>query len=452
MADYQAVALGIKPADPGQAFDSINSILGMQQKRQGLQIQAQQLQQEQLKTEGQQGAAQYFQDFDPTQWVTANGTTDVNGIMAGDSKFKGLNGVAKPLVMDQLQKMQGHQLENMRTLGQMDSETVSDFAQRANTWAQNPEVKKDSPEGRAYVQSEIQKYGLLDPQKAKIAQIYGKAFGAPGQGGAKQDHLAPALAAMGAQAQTVSEQQAQSNPQQTTNAAGQILNREKTTGALSAPPGAAPGTALNPSTPMVAGATALATGAAGGDVDRANEVGGLQQQSAAAIQLTKQADKLKEELDSGHLAKMISNTGNYLGFSSVNDARAQLNQDLGKMKGLVASRAGSDSRAAAMLEGYPQDTTPNNTFHADMDYLRGTARQNLARGKLLDDQYSKDRRGFQAADNLMTRTTNPLMHEFNALKPEERGAFYKHNFTNPQDAQAFKHEVEALKKHSHVLD
>lgn len=221
MADYQAVALGIKPADPGQAFDSINSILGMQQKRQGLQIQAQQLQQEQLKTEGQQGAAQYFQDFDPTQWVTANGTTDVNGIMAGDAKFKGLNGVAKPIVMDQLQKMQGHQLENMRTLGQMDSETVSDFAQRANTWALNPEVQKGSAEGGKYLQDEIQKYGLLDPQKAKIAQIYGKPFTAPsGQGGVKPEHYVDALHAMGAQAQTVSEQQ----PKPTSfDTGGQIL-------------------------------------------------------------------------------------------------------------------------------------------------------------------------------------------------------------------------------------
>src|SRR5258708_2018135 len=224
MADYQAVGLGIKPADPNQAFNSINSILGMQQTRQALQIQAQKLQQEQLTTEGQQGAAEYFRDFDPTQWVTSNGTTDVNGIMAGDAKFKGLNGVAKPIVMDQLQKMQGHQLENMRTLGSMDAETVSDFAQRANAWAQNPDVQNDTEEGRKYVQAEIQKYGLLDPQKAKIAGMYGNEFADPKQGGAKQGHLAPALTAMGPQAQTGSEQQTQSNSEQTTNAACQIIN------------------------------------------------------------------------------------------------------------------------------------------------------------------------------------------------------------------------------------
>src|SRR6266581_6791806 len=193
MADYDAVALGIKPADPSQAFNSINSILGIQQKRQGLQIQAQELQQQQLKTEGQQGAAQYFQNYDPTKWVSSNGTTDFNSIMANDPEFKGLNGVAKTIVMDQLQKVQGAQLSNMRALGQMDAETVSDFGQRANSWLQNPDVQKDTPEGRAYVRDQVQKYGLLDPQKAKIAQIYGKPFSnistPADQGGIKQGHL-----------------------------------------------------------------------------------------------------------------------------------------------------------------------------------------------------------------------------------------------------------------------
>ena len=165
-------------------------------------------------------------------------------------------------------------------------------------------------------------------------------------------------------------------------------------------------------------------------------------------------DVLKDALDSGTLAKKISEAGNYLGFSSVNEARAQLNNDLGKIKTLATDRASTDDRAKTILEGYPSDTTPNNTFHADMDYLRGTARQNLARGQILQ-QYQKNDpqglRGFQAADNVLTSNTDPLMHEYMALKPADRSTFYRHNFKTPEEAQEFKNRVSAVQKHTNVF-
>ena len=151
---------------------------------------------------------------------------------------------------------------------------------------------------------------------------------------------------------------------------------------------------------------------------------------------------------------MLSETGNYFGLSSINEARSQLNKDLGQVKGLAVSKAGSDQRAATILEGYPTDTTPENTIHAAMDYIRGTAKQNLARGQLLS-QYQKEDpqglRGFQAADNVLTGTTNPLMHEYLSLKPQDQAGFYRRNFSTPQQAQDFKNQVNALKKHTSVL-
>lgn len=203
------------------------------------------------------------------------------------------------------------------------------------------------------------------------------------------------------------------------------------------------------------GAAARATGTAGSDIDRSNEVASTQQQSAAAIPLTERIDQLSRDINSGKVAKMISETGNYFGISSINEARSQLNKDLGQVKGLAVSKAGSDSRAATILEGYPTDTTPESTIHAAMDYIRGTARQNLARGKLLNQYQQSDPeglRGFQAADNVLGGTTNPLMHEYLALKPADQAGFYRRNFSTPQQAQEFKDQVTALKKHSRVFD
>jgi len=230
---------------------------------------------------------------------------------------------------------------------------------------------------------------------------------------------------------------------QTSNAAGQIVNRNTMTGDISMPGvgggfgvGRSPG--VNPTSSTVAGNTSLSTGASEGDINRANEVGAKAQSASATVQLTQQVDALSKAINSGELAKAVSRGANYLGFSSVAQARTQLQKDLGQLRGAVAGRAGSDARASEILEGYPTDTTPEQTIHAAMDYIRGTARQDLARSELLQ---RNGRAGFQMADTALVSKTNPLMHEFMALKPEDRAAFYRRNFKTPQEAQAFKDSV-----------
>jgi hypothetical protein len=238
-------------------------------------------------------------------------------------------------------------------------------------------------------------------------------------------------------------------PAQGTNAAGQNQNINKVNGARSMPQMGKGAT--NPTTAEVAGASARQTGTAGSDIDRANQVSGMQQQAAAAIPLTQRIDQLSDDIASGKVAKMISETGNYFGISSINAARSQLTKDLGQVKALAIQNSGSDARANTVLEGYPTDTTPTDTTHAAMDYIRGTARQNLARGQLLQQYQKSDPqglRGFQAADSMLTGTTTPLMHEFMALPANQRAGFYKRNFSSPQEAQAFKDQVGAMQKHT----
>ena len=82
-----------------------------------------------------------------------------------------------------------------------------------------------------------------------------------------------------------------------------------------------------------------------------------------------------------------------------------------------------------------------------MDLTRGIARQDLARGDLLNNVKAKDPslRGFQHADDVLTSQTNPLMHEFNALKtPQERVEFYKRNFGSRKEAEEFTNKVKGM--------
>ncbi len=200
-----------------------------------------------------------------------------------------------------------------------------------------------------------------------------------------------------------------------------------------------------------AAARAAVTGGGTGniDVDRATLISGSQQPASASIKLTQRVDQLSHEVANSIAAQKITQGLHALGFSSVAAARTELQKDLGLLKGPVAARAGSDSRAAELLEGYPTDTTPENTVHSAMDYIRGTMRQTLARGQLLKKHGVT---GIQSADDELTRGTDPLMHEAASLKPGQSNGFYKRNFKSPEEAQQFKNRVEALKKHTNFLE
>ena len=234
-----------------------------------------------------------------------------------------------------------------------------------------------------------------------------------------------------------------------TNAAGQNINRNQITGEQSLAPGP------NPSSPTVAAATASGTtraaGVANSDVDRANQVSANIQPSTAGIATTKQIDDLADQINSGKLAKWVSDAASVVGKDPLTYARQLLEKDLGTVKSQASAGAPSDQRVATILSGFPEATSANQTIHTAMDRVRGLFRQNVARGDLLNSyrQAHPDLSGFQHADDILTSHVDPLMSEFQALKtPAERIGFYKRNFKSPEDAQAFKDKVSGA---SHAL-
>lgn len=271
-------------------------------------------------------------------------------------------------------------------------------------------------------------------------------------GNAKEEdrpHLAQSIASMMQMGQPV-----ETRPQQATqDVGGQIL--QGTVAPAVTGGGFTPSTvsrkSLAPSEQIpyraaLTGATSAAEQYAGGaskaDVQRANEVRESATNAGRTIQLTQQIDDLFDAIHSGKIAEAASRGAKYLGFASVAEARATLEKDLGQIKGPLAQRAGSDSRAADVLQGYPESSTPAATAHAAMDQVRGMARQDQARFQQLQNR--KSNAGFQDADTAYTSKSNPLMHEFMALKPEQRAAFYRRNFTSAQEAQKFKDSVKGF--------
>ena len=239
------------------------------------------------------------------------------------------------------------------------------------------------------------------------------------------------------------------NPQATSNAAGQTQNRNPITGDLSAPqlgPGAS-----NPTSPQVAGQSSRQVGTAGSDINRGNEVSALTQPAKMGVTMTNEIDSMAEQVHSGKFAAYISKAAAAVGMKEDTYARQILDKDLGRLKALATAGAGSDERAGTILSGFPTSESDPQTIHSAMDVARGTFKQNLARSDLLNRVRTKDTslQGFQHADDTLTSSSDPLMHEFSSLKSkEQRMGFYKRHFTDPAEAQDFRNKVAGM---GHVL-
>lgn len=189
-----------------------------------------------------------------------------------------------------------------------------------------------------------------------------------------------------------------------------------------------------------------ATGVAGSDIDRANQVSASIKSAPATIQMTQQIDDLADQIHSGKFAGWLSKQAAATGYSEGTYARQLLEKDLGMVRTQLTSAAPSDSRAATILSGTPEATSDPQTVHGAMDYIRGSARQNQAQGQNLSAYKAKhpDLSGFQGADDAFTSGGGPLVHEFLSLKSkDQQAAFYRRNFSSPQQALEFRNQTRA---------
>src|SRR5271167_2579773 len=118
MPDMTPVGTQIIPPNPNQGLQTLSGILGLKQQQQSLQIGGQQLQQEQIKTQQQQGVQDFFRSWDPTQHLSPDGTTDADSVH--DSAAYKNAGNAKPLIDQQLLQIKQGQLQNKQALSTLD--------------------------------------------------------------------------------------------------------------------------------------------------------------------------------------------------------------------------------------------------------------------------------------------------------------------------------------------
>lgn len=199
------------------------------------------------------------------------------------------------------------------------------------------------------------------------------------------------------------------------------------------------------------GAGTRATGNASADITASNNVIAGLRDARANIDLTKRVDQLADLVDPGALPEKVSQGLGALGFQDVNQARSELVKDLGRIRGNFSDRAGSDQRAATVLEGLPTDKTPTQTIHQAMDLTRGTAKQDLALGQIQAKSSGVtggNMNGFQGDYAHAVSAASPLMHEYMSLSPQDQVGFFRRNFKTRAQAEAFRAQANSVKKMS----
>jgi hypothetical protein len=430
-----------KTQDP---FASINNILGIAGKAQELKVQGLQLQ-----------TAQDFQNFKnnfkPEKFIGPDGTVDDTAVYQSP-EFTSL-GPGKQLAQGWVQEMKTGQLANKTSLQSLDFNDIAEMRRGLGAYADDADIIHDTKDGRDKIADYYKNFGAGNPNRQKIANNFGSVvLHAP------KGKLGDALYAQQLMAEDAAKQWEQQHPQQVTNARNQLLNRAPRTGEISMAPGSgAPGTSadINPPSSAVAGETTRTTGGASQDIELSNKVAGWQRDASANIDNYDRIVALSKDVQQGKLEHKLGSMIGSLG-STYNDERAELEQHLGIIAGRLTERSGSDSRAAEALKQLPTADSPTKVIANSMDFLKGMSRQDLALGRMREDNSHRTRggmNGWQGEFAHATGAATPLMHEFLAQKSRQaQHEFLQRHWDNPKDAGLFlDHLREVQKRDPHVF-
>lgn len=465
MADVNSqVALGIQAPDPNQGMNTLSKILSIGQ--QGLQIQGQKSKNQSLAADaaiGQQNAKEKMAGAQLLSDPVANGLIDADGNPTKDAQriiyqampttgadhYQGILNGAKSKVdfnrsVNNLNADERTEVGGMFAGAAAGAKSPDDINDAATNFLKSKEGLPTYDDFKKIVDTGSQIVNHVASKQNDSGQIIPS-----GQEPYRQAALGLGRQVLGAAGVVGSG--GVGTPQQGTNAAGQNQLINPITGERSMPQLA--GGATNPTSTTVAGNTAGTIGGVGADRERANQVSAAVAPANQTVTITKEIDDLADQVHSGKVSQAISKAAAAVGMDANTYARQLLEKDLAGLKATASASASTDQRQAGIVARFPDATSDNQTIHTAMDYARGAAKQDLARGALLNQVKSKDPnvRGFQHADDVLTGNTDPLMHEFNSLQtPQERVGFYKRNFSDPAKAKEFRDKVAGM-SHLNVI-
>ena len=429
MADMVPVAAQIQPPNPQQGLGLMSSILGIQQQRQALQTG--QYQQQSAQAEATQ-AQQRSAELQAAQALIKNGVTAGRYTTqdGGFDRIKAADDIQTvaptygQTISNQLLSGANEAVANRTALQSLTTEQRKVIGGTISSLAADPQVNNTKVIDAMDALLEQNP----DPQFRRL--ILSAATHMPSSG--RPADLQQALS-------TIAGSLTQKAPiEGTTNAAGQIINRNPMTGALSP----AAGAGLNPTSVKVAAATQTASGSAADDNARNNEISRSVAPSRQAITLADQVSNLTDQIRTGRFSKEIANIA---GTVDQKDQEAAARQLLGKytaqLKTLATANAPTDSARGIIDAGFPDpDTMTPDAIKKSAEYIKGGMLMNLSRAANARKftAAAGGTQGLRAADDTLTQNADPLMYTYQNLKPgAERQEFIRRHFTSAADAADF---------------
>jgi hypothetical protein len=448
------VANTIKPPDPMASLNMMGGMLDLQKSRQALQIGAEHLAQQKVETNKQQQLQQFFKEWDPSQHIAADGTTDLESVF-NDPSFKKLD-IAKPAAIEALQGIKTKQYQNKAQLASLDANTLQRLTQQTGALLNDDDVAKDGPAGRAKVSNLWASFGAESPENQRIASLYG-----PMVQHAPQGKLKDALGAFQLQGADVLGQRGQQNPQPMNLPNGQLGFRTPGSTDVTMPGQSASGGAPKPAgwnvpAPQLAAQTAGLTGGVDQDNQRVDLLSKGTANAREAVTLT---DEIKQ------LASM-ARTGTWSGvwadkFSALAPADKELaaRQIIKKDSERLAQVVGSTGRDSAERETITNalpnpDKMSNEAMIQAADYVGGHQRLFLARSKAINN-YVDSRQGSgnpmagaRYKDDMIASNADPLMFSYRALDKASQVEFLRNHFGD--DKQKMREFVSRLLAFEHT--
>lgn len=148
----------------------LSQLLQVKSQQQALQGQAAEVQVAQQTARQKANIASYFQQKAPT--IGADGTVDVDANFA-DPDLRKAAGDQFPEVMQHLLQVKSAQLGAKQQLVNLNDSTRTQFQGIVGGLRTDPDVVKDTPEGRAKVKEAMGQFAASGPDAARIANIYG---------------------------------------------------------------------------------------------------------------------------------------------------------------------------------------------------------------------------------------------------------------------------------------
>jgi len=165
MADFGTPVANQTTYDPQGGLKTLSSLLGIKQQQANLQ-------QTQQTTSQRYGIAQWMKNFDPSKHVSADGTLDLNAVL-GDPSLRQVAGDQYPELVQQFTQLKQGQLQNKLALIQVNDAARKGFQETISALRTDPDIVKDTPEGRQKLETAINQYASQGPDAARIAGIYG---------------------------------------------------------------------------------------------------------------------------------------------------------------------------------------------------------------------------------------------------------------------------------------